>query len=100
MRLLIPMNKVLLTGALMLCVVTCSAQQKDVLGWENARWGMSERDLVTAFDSKLTKLPNTQSFLDLHTDHVVRALEMHGQRFTVFFQMDNRTNRLSQVLVR
>jgi hypothetical protein len=61
---------------------------------------MSEQDLVAAFGSKLTKLPNTQSFLDLHTDDVIPVLEIQGQRFTVFFQMGNRTNRLSQVLVR
>jgi hypothetical protein len=100
MRLLTPMNRLLLIGALMLSVVPSSAQQKDVLGWENSRWGMSERNLISSFGSRLTKLSEPMSFLDLHTDHIVAALEIQGQRFTVFFQMNNRTNRLSQVLVR
>ena len=100
MRLPIPMNRILLTGALVLFAVPSSAQQKDVLGWEDSRWGMSERNLITAFGSRLTKLSEPMSFLDLHADYIVAALEIQGQRFTVFFQMDNRTNRLSQVLVR
>jgi len=93
------MRAVILAASLVSLVVTCCGQQKDVLGWESSRWGMSETNLVGAFGSRLTTLPQAKSFLDLHTDRVI-ALELAGNQFTVFFQMDNRTNSLSQVLVR
>jgi hypothetical protein len=99
MRLLFSMKAILLAAALLLSGVTCRAQQQDVLGWENSRWGMSETNLVTTFGSRLTKLPEPKSFLDLHTNHVA-TLKLAGEPFTVFFQMDNRTNSLSQVLLR
>ena len=99
MRLYNPMRIVLLAGAIMTCAATCHPQQKDVLGWEDSRWGMSETRLVNTLGARLTKLPKPQSFLDLHVDHVI-ALELQGEQFTVFFQMENRTNTLSQVLVR
>jgi len=93
------MKAILLAAALLLSGVNCRAQQQDVLGWENSRWGMSETNLVTTFGSRLTKLPEPKSFLDLHTNNVA-TLGLAGEPFTVFFQMDNRMNTLSQVLVR
>ena len=99
MRLLFSMKAALLAAALLLSGVTCRAQQRDVLGWENSRWGMSETNLVNTFGSRLTKLPEPKSFLNLDTNHVA-TLELAGEPFTVFFQMNKRTNTLSQVLVR
>ena len=43
----------------------CYSQEKDVFGWEGARWGMSNEDLVRAFDARLKKLPKSEEFLGL-----------------------------------
>ena len=75
------------------------SQAKDVLGWENSRWGMSDKDLVAAFGSRLQKLPKREAFLKWHTDYVI-STQSGGVVYTVFFQMADDTNRLSQVLVR
>jgi len=99
MRLLFSMKAILLAAVFLLSRLMCPAQKQDLLGWENSRWGMSETDLVATLGSRLRKLPEPQSFLDLHANHVA-TFELAGEPFTVFFQMNNRTNTLSQVLVR
>lgn len=77
----------------------CYSQPKDVAGWENSRWGMSDKDLVAAFGSRLQKLPKREAFLGWHSDYVI-STESGGGVYTVFFQMASDTNKLSQVLVR
>ena len=34
-------------------IVTAQAAEKDVLGWEGARWGMNENEIKEAFSSKV-----------------------------------------------
>lgn len=75
------------------------SQPKDLLGWEKSRWGMSDKELIAEFGSRLHKLPKRQVFLKWHTDYVV-PVELAGGTYTVFFQMADDTNKLSQVLVR
>ncbi|HSP64403.1 MAG TPA: hypothetical protein VLQ90_15540, partial [Pyrinomonadaceae bacterium] len=77
----------------------CFSQPRDVLGWETARWGMSNQNLVSAFGTRLQKLPKPLTFLKWHADYVLTR-EIDGRTYTVFFQMANDTNKLSQVLVR
>jgi hypothetical protein len=79
---------------------SCYAQSKDVLGWQDARWGMSEQDIVRVFSPKLKKLPKKEVFLGLHVDYVIPDFGLEGGIFTVFFQMDDATNKLSQILIR
>jgi hypothetical protein len=77
----------------------CYSQPKDVAGWETARWGMFNQELVAAFGTRLQKLPKRMTFLNWHADYVL-SREIGGRAYTVFFQMANDTNKLSQVLVR
>ncbi len=78
----------------------CYSQQKDVLGWQDTRWGMSNEDIERVFGSKLKKLPKPEKFLAWHADCVIPEFELEGEKFTVFFQIDNATNKLSQILIR
>lgn len=76
------------------------SQQKDVFGWEGARWGMSNEELVSAFDERLKKLPKRELFLGLHVDYVIPEFKLQGKEFTVYFQISNTTKKLSQILIR
>jgi hypothetical protein len=78
----------------------CYSQPKDVLGWQDARWGMSEKDIVRVFGSKLRKLPKRKAFLKWHVDYVIPEFELENNIYTLFFQMDDDTNKLAQVLIR
>ena len=94
-------TKVFLTiGLLFISGSDGFARQKDVLGWEGARWGMSEAELLKAFNSRLKKLPGRMEFMAQYADYVIPEFKLEGESFTVFFQMDKSTNKLSQVLVR
>jgi hypothetical protein len=87
-------------GLLFILGSDCVAQRRDVLGWEGARWGMSEAELLNAFNSRLKKLPERMEFMAQYADYVIPELKLEGESFTVYLQMDKSTNKLSQVLVR
>ncbi len=89
-----------LFGLLLVSSVTCYAQPKDVFGWRDARWEMSEKDIVKVFGAKLKQLPERKVFLGMHVDYVIPEFELESNLYTVFFQMDDVTNKLRQVLIR
>ncbi len=94
-------NRILsLLGLLFLLSAPGFTQPKDVLGWQDARWGMSEKDIISVFGLKAKKLPERQLFLGRYVDYAIPEFVIAGKMFTVFFQMDNDSNKLSQVLVR
>lgn len=87
-------------GLLFILGSNCVAQRRDILGWAGARWGMSEAELLKAFNSRLKKLPSRMEFMAQYADYVIPEFKLKGESFTVYFQMDKSTNKLSQVLVR
>lgn len=89
-----------LVGLLITLSDSYLAKQKDLLGWEAVRWGMSEKDILKVFGDKLKKLPKRMAFLRWHSDYVIPNYRLADEIFTVFFQMDDDTNKLSQVLTR
>jgi hypothetical protein len=74
------------------------AQTNDVMGWQNARWGMSDREIAETFKGRTKKIERVQ-YQGLHTDRVIEKLELGAYPYTVHFQMDDKTNSLSQVLI-
>jgi hypothetical protein len=61
---------------------------------------MQESDIVAAFGPKLTKLKKRAQFVSTYADYTIPNYEIDGRNFTVFFEMNRDTHRLSQVLVR
>jgi TonB family protein len=94
-------NKIICAGFVLLflsCV--CFSQKKDVSGWQDARWEMNEQELVGALGSKLEKLSKRAVYNGLYVDYVISDYEIEGDKYDVYFQMDSRTNRLSQILIK
>lgn len=89
-----------LVGLVLALSVSCYSQAQDVLGWQDARWGMSEKDIIRVFGSRLQKLSKREVFLKFHVDYVIPQFEFDGGVYTVLFQMADETNRLEQVLIR
>lgn len=85
---------------LLIFVIPCYSQKDDVLGWQDAYWGMSEKDLQDTFKSRLKKLPKREIFVQAYVDYIIQDYEIEGRKYTVYFQMSNETNKLVQVLVR
>src|SRR5215468_5690102 len=92
--------KLFVAATLLLSLARLSFSQPiDLSGWEKSRWGMSDKDLIAVFGSRLQKLSKRQAFYKWHTDYVI-PVELAGESYTVFFQMADDTDKLSQVLVR
>jgi hypothetical protein len=75
------------------------AQIQDVDGWDRARWGMSEDELIKAFEGQIVKLPETSRNNRMYSDLGIDDLEIRGSRYQIRFYMDNRTNVLIQVSI-
>ena len=91
---------VTLLGVVLVLSPPCYSRQKDVFGWQSARWGMSNEDIVRVSGSRLKKLPKSEVFLGMHVDYVIPEFDLQGKKFTVYFQIDDATNKLSQILIR
>jgi hypothetical protein len=91
---------VTLLGLLLAFSPPCYSQLKDVSGWQSAKWGMSNEELVTVFGVRLKKLPKSEVFLGCHVDYVIPEFELQGKEFTVYFQISDTTKKLSQILIR
>lgn len=91
---------VFIFGVVFILCSDCFPQRSDVVGWEGTRWGMSEAELLRVFHSRLKKLPTREEFQSWYADYVIPEFKLEDEPFTVFFQMDKNTHRLSQILIR
>jgi hypothetical protein len=87
---------------LVFCCLGASAQTppKDVSGWRDAKWGMTEEQLQKLFKSEVTRLPQTRRGSAYHSNLVIPAYEVAGTKFEVTFNIDNETNTLAEVTLR
>lgn len=93
---------VIAAAVLFILSVPCYTQRRvmDEPGWEGTHWGMSEAEIVSVFSSRLKKLPQRKEFLRQYVDYVIPEFKLEGETYTIFFQMDIKTGKLSQVLIR
>lgn len=80
-------------------VLASAASGKDVLGWQQGWWGMTADEMVATFGSQLQKLPKRDLYSGMYAEYVIPNYKVDDDRYTVIFQMDNRTLRLAQVLI-
>lgn len=77
-----------------------AASGKDVLGWQQGWWGMTADELLQTFGARIKKLPKRDIYQGTYAEYVIPDYSVESDPYTVIFQMDNRTNRLAQVLIR
>jgi hypothetical protein len=61
---------------------------------------MSNEDIVRVAGARLKKLPQSEVFLGMHADYVIPEFTLEGENFTVYFQINVATNKLTQILIR
>ena len=76
-----------LLGLLLALSTPCYSQQRDVSGWQGAKWGMSNEDIVRVFGARLKKLSKSEEFLGMHVDYVIPNFQLESEDFTVYFQI-------------
>jgi len=78
----------------------CYSQPKDVLGWQDARWGMSDSDIAATFGIKLQKQRETTLYGYNGTlSYILPGIKLNGQEFSAYFQMAAATDTLKGVYV-
>ncbi len=71
----------------------------DPQGWRVARWGMDEAALAAAFGEALAQLPGRWRFGGAYADRALFDVTFAGLEFTAYFQMNEDSHRLQQVLL-
>jgi hypothetical protein len=106
-----PMPRTALCGLLLaLCLVSVgasaphdhppSAPPQDVLGWEEARWGMTAADLLRTFGEALQQRPRRAGETTTVVEYVLPQVRLHDASFSVQLQMDAGTHRLTTIVLR
>lgn len=75
------------------------ADQADLPGWQNSRWGMLANEVVQAVGAERVKRTPRQKYQHFYSDMKVANLVVGQLAFDVIFQMDEQTHRLRQVLI-
>ena len=76
-----------------------AAQAADIPGWDRTRWGMTSPEIARLYRGRAVTLSGRIDFNRLYTDVALRKEPFAGHDFTVYFQMDDETGRLAQVLL-
>jgi hypothetical protein len=71
----------------------------DLAGWDRTRWGMRSPEITALYGKRAMTLDGRIEFAGLYSDVALRHADFAGYDFTVYFQMDNATQRLAQVLL-
>ena len=87
--------------AVTLLPLQTSARAEDVKGWNKARWGMTERDIETAFKGKVERRrePIIDKQEGIYVSQEINDLTFANTKFTVSFVMDDKTNQLREVVL-
>lgn len=75
------------------------AVPEDLQGWEGARWGMTGAELDRAFGERLTRLPGRWVYGGAYAERAILNHGLGDLDFTVYFQMNDDSERLQQVLL-
>ena len=72
--------------------------RRNVIGWNNIRWGMTEAELKRRFGGILSKY-DMERFEAFRVDHYLKDIPYFSLEFDVIFQMSKSDGRLAQVLI-
>jgi len=75
------------------------ARPADVAGWEGARWGMTETELDAALGPRLARLPGRWEYGNAFATRAIHDARVGDLSFRAFFQMQDGTEALQQVLL-
>lgn len=77
-----------------------AAAPADLAGWGETRWGMSSDELARVLGPRRARLPAPLDFKDYVVRDTVPGLRLAGRPFVALLQLDRKTERLAQVLLR
>jgi hypothetical protein len=72
------------------------AQPKDVEGWRDARWGMTENQILEKFKGEAVKLKVKKNIISKYSTIGINEITIDSNKYTVYFLFDT-SNTLQQV---
>ncbi len=75
------------------------ADDADLPGWQNARWGMLANEVLQAVGAERVQRTAQQKYQRFYSDMKIPNVPVGGLAFDVIFQMDDQSHRLRQVLI-
>lgn len=88
-----------LIGALLLCLIACRSTT-DLRGWRQAKWGMTEEEIVDAFRGEAIRLSPPERYHQAVATVGIEYMQIGGFSFKADFLLDEKTKRLFQVTIR
>jgi hypothetical protein len=95
--------KVALFGLVFIVVCGVSfgqVQVKDVPGWNAARWGMTEEEILAAFKGEAVRLAKPEVYASSVATIAINRIEIGGDSFYVHFLLDFVDKKLQQVTIK
>lgn len=97
----------LLLVALLTAALVCGlahANPKDVNGWRQAKWGMTEKEIMDAFKGEVKQLPGKKTYgrkgkIDYYSTLCIEDLSIGTEKYKAVFMMGNESNRLERILI-
>ena len=89
-----------LAGAAFAPPALAASAPADLAGWDETRWGMSESELARVLARRSVRLAAALDYKEFVVRATVPGLRLAGRPFVALLQLDRRTERLAQVLLR
>jgi hypothetical protein len=90
----------MLAGAALARPAPAAAAPADLAGWGETRWGMSSDELARVFGPSRAHLERPLAYNEFIVRDTVSGLRIANRPFVALLQLDRRTERLAQVLLR
>lgn len=87
-------------GGMLAAGTRANAAPDDLLGWGETRWGMSGEEIAGVLGSRRVRLGTPLRYAGLIVRDTVPGLRLAGRPFVALLQLDGRSERLAQVLLR
>jgi len=85
----------------LICALPTFGQLKDVQGWREAKWGMTEDEILKAFKGEAVRLDKIEEWdqLNLYASIGINNYDINGNKYGVYFAMDKTTKNLKMVQI-
>jgi hypothetical protein len=87
-------------GMVIICMIgtiTVQGQQKDVKGWREAKWGMTENEILITFKGEAVRLEKIEEYSSWYAPIGIIDYEIAGDKYKVHFLIDKDKKVLQQV---
>lgn len=85
----------------LICALPTFGQQKDVQGWREAKWGMTENEILEAFKGEAVRLDKIEEWgqLNLYAFIGINNYDIDGNKYGVYFAMDKTAKTLKRIQI-